>query len=90
MTFKDKIKPLLVNIDSIVSKDKPATFALEGYEFEIRKTKMFVRHGKGQIMYKSKRGFSREKIETIIDDAVDYFKRVDARTQRRLKKKGIK
>lgn len=90
MTLKDKIKPLLDNITSIVSKDKPATFVMEGYEFEIRKNKMFVRYKEAQVMYKSKRGFSREKIERVIDDAIDYFKRVEARTKRRLKKKGIK
>ena len=87
MILKDKIKSSLDNIDSIVLKDKPATFTLDGHDFEIRKNKLFVRYKNSSIMYKSKRGFSREKLERAINDAIDYFKRVEVKIRRRLKKK---
>lgn len=90
MTLQDKIKPLIKNIKSVIGKDHPATFQMEGYEFEINKKHMLIRFSGSTIMYKSKSGFSQEKLENRIDDAIKYFRKINRSKASRLKRKGIK
>lgn len=79
--LKDEVQKQTKSIQDIKSRKKPTVIELKfdnnssDIRFEVEANQMAVFYKNSSITYTSKNGFTQEKLDEDIEDAIEYFKK---------------